>query len=689
MACLLCALLLPGPAGADVVVTEGTNFSVDVCPRDGRVAMDLLGSIWIVPARGGQAQMLTDGFMTALRPRWSPDGKKILYQSGTSAGVGLWLLDIASSETSRIGDASWSNQYASWHPDGERIVYSSQRGDSGFDIWETDLPTGLSWRITGYPGDEIEPAWSANGRHLAFIRQDGGRYTLVLRRHGEPDTELLSSDQPLAAPSWRPDGTLLTVLRQQGEELSIDMVILANPPLVRPLITGEDFFSSPVSWRNRQQLLYAADGMIKTRDFNDLQSRELQFRATVEEPETAPKTVIAKLELAIIDAPAGRQVIRGARLFDGIWNGYRENMDVLVDGGRIAAVTSRRDWPDTTVLDLGDVTILPGFVDLWSAMPDGPIERSGPRMLAYGVTTIVTDDPVPSHESWNGEQYPGPRVLRATDIGATPAASAVGRALYVMVPADRPGDESTRQLVRRWQQQGIPVVAENWNTGLGIGADLLVGAASLPSSPVGGQYQDLRLAARHGPLVLVSGMADSGTPGMSSLLNSRQAREFGHGKSPDRRLSSLPALATSRSTIVLGSKPNSLPPGMALHAELRALGAAGLRGAKLYNTAGSNAALVLGLENQLGRVTQGAVADLVLVAGDPLDKPADALSIVAVVRNGRFYSLVGLIERATAPVASNNLTNGRSTDAGVAGRETARPAASGAAAGDSPFAKHQ
>ena len=44
----------------------------------------------------------------------------------------------------------------------------------------------------------------------------------------------------------------------------------------------------------------------------------------------------------------------------------------------------------------------------------------------------------------------------------------------------------------------------------------------------------------------------------------------------------------------------------------------------------------------------GAVADLVFVDGDPLKDLEDAVYVVAIVRNGRFFSVAGLIERAAA-----------------------------------------
>lgn len=645
-----CALILIRSATADVIVTRGSNFGADVFPGDGRIAMDLLGNIWVLPATGGQARMMTDGLLPARQPRWSPDGSQILYQVRSPDTSTLWLLDLESSTPVRVGDESFPDQDASWHPQGERIVYSSQRGSTGFDIWETDLPTGLSWRISSHAGDEIEPVWSNNGRHLAYIRKSGGRYLLVLRRHGEPEVELLISDQPLSSPSWRPDGSLLTVLQQDGDDLSLTMVILSTPPLVRQYAAGEDFFDSPVSWRNRQQMLYTADGMIKTRGFGDRRGRPLHFRATVVEPEPRPRTVIARRELEIVNPPVERLVIRGARLFDGIWRRYREQMDVLIEGGRVVAVEPSRDWQDATLLDLGNVTILPGFIDTWSAMPAGPVQQAGPRMLSYGVTTIVTDDPVHDENLWEGEQFPGPRVLTSAYIDTAGTGEGNRPVFLVRVPAGAADNTALRQAVRSWQSQGVPVFAESWNTGLGIGADLLPGGGSLPGSPGGGENQDQQIATRQDAVTLVSGLADAATPGVATLMKSRQARELGQFDAPRRRLSSIPRMIASSAVLVLGSKPNGLPPGLALHAELRALAAAGLPGDQVLLATGHGAATVLGLENQIGRITPGAVADLVLVSGDPLGNAADALSIVAVVRNGRFFSLVSLLERANAGV---------------------------------------
>jgi hypothetical protein len=641
------------PLRADVIVTQGRDFGVDVSPVDGSIVMDLAGSLWTLPADGGQLERLTDGLIPASAPRWSPDGASILYQVRTAGGAEVWQLKLSSSATRRISNTGNHDQNASWHPDGERIVYASERNLDGLDIWETDLPTGLSWRITDHPGDESEPTWSMNGHHLAYIRHVDDRYVLVLRRRGETEQALVISDEPLSAPSWRPDGSLLTFLRHGDDNTSLEMVILSDPPLARVLAAGENYFSSPVSWRDRNQLVYAADGKIRTRGFDDRRSRSLPFRAIVQNDETPAPRTIPHRELEVSNPPMGRLVIRGARLFDGIQAGYRKQMDVLINNGIVVAVEPRQDWEDATVLDLGNITIMPGLVDSWSATPQALID--GPAILAYGVTTIVSQssDATLNGEAWDDEALPGPRMLSAATVTATTTRPDSPNYFLVELLPGVASMEENKNAIQLWRELGIPVVASNWSVGRRIGADILLGANSLPAAAQQEPQQQLNRARRNGrsaPPVLISGLADAGTPGIATLLNSRQANELGQKSRPGRRITQTPRLVAIPTILVAGSKPNGLAPGLALHAELRALRAAGLSGEQALHTAGKNAATMLGLDNQIGTIAPGAMADLILVGGDPLENLDDLLRIVAVVRNGRFFSLVSLLERVRKPI---------------------------------------
>ena len=651
LGCLVIAALLPGVGFAQAILTEGTNLSPDVSTEDGRIAFDLLGSLWVLDARGGQATEIKNTALPARSPRWSPDGTGLLYESSSPDGNSLWLYNFAEDSSRILSTSGVSDQNAAWHPDGDRVVFSSASSGSGMDLWELDLATGLRWRLTHEDGDETDAAWSENGRHLVYVAHKDDRWQLVVRLHGQPDRVLVDSAKEIRVPSWRPDNSLVTFLaasEENGEQFRLDMVILSEPLLIRPYSTTEsDLFVSPVSWQNRQTMVYAGDGVILRRDFGDRRAKPVEFRAVLDRSYSSTENDTTTRELADAPSSGDRFLIRAARVFDGVGNRYLRNIDIITSEGRIETLGSQLDASDAIVLDLGDVTILPGFIDIYSALPAGDQGHAGAALLAYGVTTIATEDAPGTLDSdaWHGADTPGPRLLSVANIHSASANEELSPYL-VSLPADTALDEEPRAAVRDMQTRGIPVFARNWTTGLGLGVDMLLGADALPASPQEHQYQDMRFAASGGQIVLISGLADSATPGLEDLLQSRQAKLFGNPGQPPRRFATTPRLGSGNTAIVLGSRPNGLAPGLALHAEFLAMAAAGLTPVQILKSAGADAARALRLPGQVGTIVPGAAADLVVIAGDPLADIRDSMKIMGVVRNGRFFSLISLLEQA-------------------------------------------
>ena len=156
------------------------------------------------------------------------------------------------------------------------------------------------------------------------------------------------------------------------------------------------------------------------------------------------------------------------------------------------------------------------------------------------------------------------------------------------------------------------------------------------------------LSADDWPVGKVSALADSLTPGLEDLLDSRPAALIGFDAVVARRFGERPVMEYGKTSVVLGSRSNGMPAGIGTQAELRALVAAGLKPAQALHAGGVNAAAALGVDPLLGRISTGAIADLVFVDGDPLNDIDHTVRVVAVVRNGRFFSVAGLIDRAAA-----------------------------------------
>ena len=559
-------LLWATGAAADETVTRGGNLAVDVAD-DGRLAIDLFGELWTVPLAGGNAAKILDDDGGVARPRWSPDATRLVYAANGNGRRGLRVHSLGDGTTRELTDGRFLDLHPAWHPDGERIVFASDRRDSGLDIWEADLATGLLWRLTSRRGDETEPAWSADGRDLLYVHHAEDTWSLILRPHGQREEVLVTSDTRIAGPSWRPDGSLAMFWRASDDGLTLDMVILSQPRLVRRYADGEDYVPTPVSWLDKHRMFYAADGVIRQRLFNAWSSRTVPFRATItarSEQSVEP----VRRKLARIDEPQGTLVIHAARLYDGLGGSYRRNHDVVITQGRITAVETHKDRPGEIVIDLGDLAVLPGLVDASARLPDGADESHGPLLLAAGVTTVVAahDEAEHLNRIWSGKEVPGPRLRSADD----------------------------------------------W--------------------PVG----------------KVSGLADSLTPGLDELLVSRPAALIGFDEVVARRFGEPQKIEYGKTSVLLGSRSNGMPAGIGTQAELRALVAAGLKPTQALHAGGVNAAAALGVDPRLGRISVGAVADLVFVDGDPLSAIDDTARVVAVVRNGRFYSVAGLIDRAAA-----------------------------------------
>src|SRR5437879_1159684 len=72
---------------------EGTNLSLDLSPDGHTIVFDLLGDLYVLPITGGRAQRITHGMAIDRQPRYSPDGRHILFLSDRTGEDAVWVCE--------------------------------------------------------------------------------------------------------------------------------------------------------------------------------------------------------------------------------------------------------------------------------------------------------------------------------------------------------------------------------------------------------------------------------------------------------------------------------------------------------------------------------------------------------------------------------------------------------------------
>jgi len=138
--------------------------------RDGRVAFAQAregADLYIVRVTDGSRRQITFHRGGSYRPRFAPDGSKLVYESNRSGAYEIWTLDLATGTEQQL---TFDHRYASsadWSPDGRQIVFFSNR-DGDPRLWLLNEAGGAPRRLMDRAVSNSAPKWSPDGRAISF-----------------------------------------------------------------------------------------------------------------------------------------------------------------------------------------------------------------------------------------------------------------------------------------------------------------------------------------------------------------------------------------------------------------------------------------------------------------------------------------------------------------------------------------
>ena len=212
--------------------------------------------VWIIPAVGGDAIVMTSKDYSAGQPRWSPDNKHLSFLAAKNDGkTQVWTLNRQGGESQQLTKVIQGVSGHEWSPDGKRLLLSIRdpkpeeltkdkkddkkakpfiidrlqfkRDYKGYlDRYRTHLYTyvpgdSTAIQITSGDFDDTTPVWKPDGKSIAFVSNrtdnpDGNNNSDIWivsadnTDKGQTLLQVTKNENADRSPEWSPDGNYIT-----------------------------------------------------------------------------------------------------------------------------------------------------------------------------------------------------------------------------------------------------------------------------------------------------------------------------------------------------------------------------------------------------------------------------------------------------------------------------------------------
>jgi Tol biopolymer transport system component len=213
----------------------------------------------------GTPLRLTTAPAEDISPAWSPDGRYLAFLRRSASENGIFIVPALGGAERKLGRTepnlsrqAWPQCRLSWSSDGKFLAVADQESpQERHSIFLLSVEDGGKQRLTSSPESDYFPAFSPDGKTLAFIRSSGfsSEDIYLISMHGGNLRRLTSDERRIHSLAWTADSREIVFSSNRGGGFSLWRVAVSGGTPERVAVTGQNAYSPAIS-RQGNRLVY-------------------------------------------------------------------------------------------------------------------------------------------------------------------------------------------------------------------------------------------------------------------------------------------------------------------------------------------------------------------------------------------------------------------------------------------------